>query len=143
MISEANRSRNPAGHAGLLESLLALASSLADFFESRFALFAQESKGVLVQLIVLGACLILALLLCVFGYIFLIASAVVGVAHLAGISWLWTALAAAGAHFVAASVLLLVARSRITKPLFRATFSELRKDRQWLKNLDTTNQPTS
>jgi uncharacterized membrane protein YqjE len=140
MISEANRSRNPAGHAGLLESLLALASSLADFFESRFALFAQESKGALVQL---GACLILALLLCVFGYIFLIASAVVGVAHLAGISWLWTALAAAGAHFVAASILLLVARSRITKPLFRATLSELRKDRQWLKNLDTTNQPTS
>jgi uncharacterized membrane protein YqjE len=143
MISEANRSRNPAGHAGLLESLLALASSLADFFESRFALFAQESKTALVQLIVLAACLVLALLLCVFGYIFLIATAVVGVAHLVGISWLWTALAAAGVHFVIALILLLVARSRITKPLFRATLSELKKDRQWLKSLDTTNQPTS
>ena len=143
MISEANRSRNPAGHAGLMESLLALASSLADFFESRFALFAQESKTALAQLIVLAACLILALLLCVFGYIFLIATAVVGMAHLAGISWLWTALAAAGAHFVAALILLLVARSRITKPLFRATLSELKKDRQWLKNLDATNQPTT
>jgi uncharacterized membrane protein YqjE len=143
MISEANRSRNPAGHAGLLESLLALASSLADFFESRFALFAQESKTALVQLIVLAACLVLALLLCVFGYIFLIATAVVGVAHLVGISWLWTALAAAGVHFVIALILLLVARSRITKPLFRATLSELKKDRQWLKSLDTTNQPTT
>jgi uncharacterized membrane protein YqjE len=143
MISEANRSRNPAGHAGLLESLLALASSLADFFESRFALFAQESKAILVQLIVLAACLVLALLLCVFGYIFLIASIVVGVAHLAGISWVWTALAAAAVHFVIALILLLVARSRITKPLFRATLSELKKDREWLKSLDTTNQPTS
>jgi uncharacterized membrane protein YqjE len=143
MISETHRSRNPAGHAGLLESLLALASSLAGFFESRFVLFAQESKAVLVQLVVLAACLILALLLCGFGYVFLIVSAVVGVAHLAGISWVWTALAAAGAHFVVALILLLVARSRITKPLFRATLSELRKDRQWLKNLEATNQPTS
>ena len=143
MISETTRSRNPAGHAGLLENLLALASSLADFFESRFALFAQESKTVLVQLLVLAACLILALVLCVFGYIFLIASAVVGVAHLAGISWIWTALAAAGMHFVVALVLLVIARNRMTTPLFRKTLSELKKDREWLKNLDTTNQPTS
>jgi uncharacterized membrane protein YqjE len=53
------------------------------------------------------------------------------------------ALAIAGAHFVIALVLLLVARSRITKPLFRATVAELKKDREWLKNLDATNQPTS
>src|SRR4029453_13225306 len=122
MISEANRSRNPAGHAGLLESLLALASSLADFFESRFALFAQESKTALAQLVVLAACLILALIFCVFGYIFLIATAVVGMAHLAGISWLWTALAAAGAHFVGAFVLLLFAPRRLSNASFSATF---------------------
>ena len=143
MISEATRSRNPAGHAGLLANLLALASALAEFFESRFALVAQESKAALVQLLVLAGCLILALVLLVFGYIFFIASVIVGVAHLAGISWLWTALAAAGLHFVIALVLLLVARSQMTKPLFRATASELKKDREWLKTLDATNQPTS
>jgi uncharacterized membrane protein YqjE len=143
MISEATRSRNPAGHAGLLENLLALASALAEFFESRLALVAQESKGALVQLLVLAGCLILALVLFVFGYIFLIASAIVGVAHLAGISWVWTALAAAGLHFVVALVLLLVAWSRMTKPLFRATSAELKKDREWLRTLDTTNQSTS
>src|SRR4029453_4992627 len=108
MISEATRSRNPAGHAGLLENLLALASALAEFFESRLALVAQESKGALVQLLVLAGCLILALVLFVFGYIFLIASAIVGVAHLAGISWVWTALAAAGLHFVVSLFLFLV-----------------------------------
>ena len=91
MISETTRSRNPAGHAGLLENLLALASALTEFFEGRFALFAQESKAALVQLLVLAACLILALVLCVLGYVFLIVSAVVGLAHLAGISWVWTA----------------------------------------------------
>jgi hypothetical protein len=38
MISETTRSRNPAGHAGLLENLLGLASALTEFFEGRFAL---------------------------------------------------------------------------------------------------------
>jgi uncharacterized membrane protein YqjE len=54
-----------------------------------------------------------------------------------------TALGAAGAHFVVALILLLVARSRMTEPLFPATLSELKEDRQWLKNLNATNQPTS
>jgi uncharacterized membrane protein YqjE len=143
MISETTRSRNPAGHTGLLGNLLALASALAEFFERRFALFAQESKAALMQLLVLAACLVLALVFCVLGYVFFIASAVVALAHLAGISWVWTALAAAGAHFVVALMPLLVARSRMTKPLFRATLTELKEDREWLKNLDATNQPTS
>ena len=143
MIRETTRSRNPAGHAGLFENLLALACALTEFFEGRFALFAQESKAALEQLLLLAACLILALVLCVLGYVFLIISAVVGLAYLGGISWVWTALAAAGAHFVVALILLLVARSRMTKPLFRATLNELKEDRKWLKNLDVTNQPTS
>ena len=143
MISESPRSRNPAGHAGLLENLLALASALADFFESRFALLAQESKAAALQVLILASCLILAVVLCALGYIFLITGAVVGVAHLAGVSWPWIALATAAVHFIIAMVLLLVAYSRITKPVFRATLAELKKDREWLKNLDATNQSTS
>jgi uncharacterized membrane protein YqjE len=143
MMSESTRSRNPAGHAGLLENLLALLNALAEFFESRFALLAEESKTAAVQLLILVSCLILAVVFCALGYVFLITGAVVGVAHLAGISWPWVALAAAVAHFIIAMVLLLVARSRITKPLFRATLSELKKDREWLKNLDATNQSTN
>ncbi len=142
-MSEIPRSRNPAGHAGLLENLLALVTALAEFFESRFALFAQESKTAAVQLLILAGCLILALLLCGLGYVFLITGVVVGLAHLLGISWAWIALAAAAVHFIIAMVLLLVARSRITKPVFRTTLAELKKDRQWLKNLDVTNQSTS
>ncbi len=61
MTSETPRSRNPAGHAGFLENLLALASALTEFFETRLALVAQESKAALVQLLVLAGCLILAL----------------------------------------------------------------------------------
>jgi len=142
-MSESTRSRNPAGHAGLLENLLALLNALAEFFESRFALLAEESKGAAVQLLILVGCVIFALLLCALGYVFLITGAVVGLAHLIGISWPWIALAAAVVHFIVALVLLLVARSRVTKPLFRATLTELKKDREWLKNLDATNQSTS
>ena len=143
MISDRPRSRNPAGRAGLLENLLALLSALADFFESRFALLAEESKVAAVQVLILVGCLIFALLLSALGYVFLITGAVVGLAHLAGISWPWIALAAAAVHFIIALVLLLVVRSRITKPLFRTTLAELKKDREWLKNLDATNQSTS
>ena len=143
MISESTRPRNPAGHAGLLENTLALVSALVEFFESRFVLIAQESKTAAVQVVILAGCLILALLLCAVGYIFLITGAVVGLAHLVGISWPWIALAAASLHFVIALVLLLIARSQVTKPLFRATRAELRKDREWLKHLDATNQSTS
>jgi len=143
MISESPRSRNPAGHAGLLENMLALLTALAEFFESRFALVAQESKAAAVQLLILAGCLIFALLLCAVGYVFFITGVVVGLAHLAGISWPWIALAAAAVHFIIALALLLVARSRITKPLFRNTRAELKKDREWLKNLDATNQSTN
>jgi len=143
MMSESTRSRNPAGHAGLLENLLALLNALAEFFESRFALLAEESKGAAVQLLILVGSVIFALLLCALGYVFLITGAVVGLAHLIGISWPWIALAAAVVHFIVALVLLLVARSRVTKPLFRATLTELKKDREWLKNLDTTNPSRS
>jgi uncharacterized membrane protein YqjE len=143
MMSESTRSRNPAGHAGLLENLLALLNALAEFFESRFALLAEESKGAAVQLLILVGCVIFALLLCALGYVFLITGAVVGLAQLIGISWPWVALAAAVVHFIVALVLLLVARSRMTKPLFRATVTELKKDREWLKNLDATNPSRS
>jgi uncharacterized membrane protein YqjE len=143
MISETTRSRNPAGHASLLENLLALASALTELFEARFALFAQDSKAALVQLLVLASCLVVALVVCVLGYVFLLASAVVGSAQLAGISWMWTALAAGGAHFVIALIFVVIARNRITKPFFRATFTELKEDREWLKNLDAKNRPTN
>jgi uncharacterized membrane protein YqjE len=143
MISESSPSRNPAGHAGLLQNLFALASALAEFFESRFALVAEESKAAALQVLILAGCLIFAVLLCAIGYIFLITGVVAGLAHLVGISWPWIALAAAALHFIIALVLVLIARSRMTKPFFRATLAELKKDREWLKNLQATNQSTN
>src|SRR5690242_10160032 len=140
MSSENLPSRNPAGHAGLLDNALGLLSAIAEFFEIRFAIVAQESKSAAVQLLILVGCVIAALALCVMGYVFLIVSVVVGIAHLLGTSWPVVALVVALLHFIIAGVLLLVARSRITKPMFPDSVDELKKDREWLKTL---NQSTS
>ena len=140
MSSESPRSRNPAGHSGLLDNALALISAAVEFFESRFDLAARESKAAALQVLILVGCVIAALALCVMGYVFLIVGAVVGMAHLLGTSWPVVALIVAVFHFIIAGVLLLVARSRITKPMFRGTVDELKKDREWLKTL---NQSTS
>ena len=140
MSSGSPPSRNPAGHSGLLDNALGLLSAVVEFFESRFVLLAQESKSAAVQLLILVGCVIAALALCVMGYVFLIVSAVVGIAHLLGTSWPVVALVAALVHFIIAGVLVLVARSRISKPMFRDSIDELKKDREWLKTL---NQSTS
>ena len=140
MSSESPSSHNPAGHSGLIDNALGLLSAIVEFFEIRFALAAQESKAAALQLLILVGCVIAALALCVMGYVFLIVSAVVGIAHLLGTSWPVVALVVALVHFIIAGALLLVARSRITKPMFRDTRDELKKDREWLKTL---NQQTS
>jgi len=140
MSSESPPSRNPAGHSGLLDNALGPLSATIEFFEVRLAVLAEESKYAALQLLILVGCVIAALALCLMGYTFLIVSAVVGIAHLLGTSWPVVALVVAVVHFIIAGVLLLVARSRITKPMLQDTRDELKKDREWLKTL---NQPTS
>ena len=141
MIGEATRFRAQAGHGGLIGSLFALFGGLADFIDSRLGLFATESKAALAQLLTLIVCLVGALLFFAIGYIFLIASAVVWIARVAGVTWWWVALAGSGLHFVLAFILLLIAKTRTTKSLFPATTAELEKDRQWLKSLDARSRP--
>jgi hypothetical protein len=72
-----------------------------------------------------------------------VTSAVVGLAHAFGISWVKIALAAAGVHFVLAFVLVMIARSRMRKPVFEMTGAVLKKDREWLKNQDKKSHSTN
>ena len=143
MAGDTMRFRNPAGHAGLLHNLVSLVNSLAGFLETRIALFGKESKTALVHVLVLVACLATAAFLAVFGYIFLVASAIVGLAHAFHISWVKIALIAAGLHFVLAFVCVMIARSRMNKSMFEMTGAELKKDREWLKNLDKESRSTN
>jgi uncharacterized membrane protein YqjE len=139
MAGETMRFRNPAGHRGLLSNLLGVGNAFVSFVESRIGLLARESKSAAINLLVLVACLAGAAMLCAFGFIFLVAGLIVGLAHALHVSWLWVALAVAVLHFVFALFCVLIARSRMTKPMFRGTAAELKKDREWLKNLEKTN----
>jgi uncharacterized membrane protein YqjE len=143
MAGEAMRFRNPAGHAGLLHNLFGLLNSLAGFVESRLGLAAQESKTALVHLLVLAGCLIAAGIFGLFGYLFLLASVIFGIAEFIKIPWVWVSLAVAGIHFLLALICVLIARERIKKPIFKATAAELKRDREWLKNLDKQNQSSN
>jgi uncharacterized membrane protein YqjE len=143
MAGDTMRFRNPAGHAGLLHTLVSLVNSLAGFVESRIALFAKESKTALVHVLILVGCLAGAALLALFGYVFLIASAIFGIAKALQVSWIWISLGAAGLHFVLALICVLIARSRMHKSMFEMTGVELKKDREWLKNLDKKNPSTN
>ncbi len=143
MAGESMRFRKPAGHAGLLHNLLSLVNGLTEFVESRVSLFAQESKGALVHIVVLIACLLGALVFVAFGYVFLLVSVIFGIAHALGISWVWIALAVAVLHFALAAVCGIVARGRLKQPMFELTSAELKKDREWLKTQDRKNLSTN
>src|SRR5436305_6539637 len=98
MARASARVRNPAGHAGLIDNAIGLVSALFAYVETRAALLAVESKALLLQLGLVVAFGVGALIALIFGYIFIVASIVVGIAHAAGISWTWVALAAGLVH---------------------------------------------
>jgi uncharacterized membrane protein YqjE len=138
MAGETMRFRNPAGHRGLLGNLFGALNALIAFFESRFELFAQESKSALVNIVVLVGCVAGAAMLCAIGFLFLLVGAVAGLAHALHVSWIWIAVAVALLLFVLALLCVIIARSRMKKPMFRSIAAELKKDREWLKNLEKT-----
>ncbi|MFN2621791.1 MAG: phage holin family protein [Chthoniobacterales bacterium] len=143
MAGETMRFRNPAGHAGLLHNLVSLLNSLVGFLESRLALVAAESKTALIHVLVLVACLAAAAFLGLFGYLFLVASAIAGLAHAFHVSWIKITLGTAVLHFVLAFIGVMIARSRMHKSMFEMTGAELKKDREWLKNLNTESRSTN
>ena len=137
------RFRNPAGHAGLLNNLVALTNALAGFFESRITLFARESKTALVQLLLIAAAVITALVLVVSGYVFVIVSVIFGIAYAAGVSWVWIALAAALLHFLLAGGCGFFVMTQIKKPMFQWSIAELKRDREWLKTQNKSEKSTN
>lgn len=128
--------RNPAGHAGLRQNLNTFVASLTQFVLTRCQLAARESKDSLRHIVTMVVALVAAAVLLLFGYVFLVAFVVTGVANLIGISWIWTALIVALLHFGGALVCLIIVRAQVKHPMFRETASVLKEDTAWLKNLD-------
>jgi uncharacterized membrane protein YqjE len=138
MARASARVRNPSGRAGLIDNAIGLISALFAYVETRAALLAVESKVLLLQLAAVVAFALGALIAVVFGYIFILGSLIVGIAHLSGISWTWIALGAGVAHIALAVVCVLLAKAKLTGRLYGETRAELKKDQQWLKSLGKT-----
>ena len=132
------RVHNPAGHAGLIDNAIGIISALFAYVETRAALLAVESKAMLLQLAAVIAFALAALIAVIFGYIFILASLIAGIAHRTGVSWTWIALGAGLVHIALAVVCILLAKTRLTGRLYPETRAELKRDQQWLKSLGKT-----
>lgn len=141
MAEGSMRFRNPAGHAGLRQNLKSLVASLTQFLESRLKLAARESKSAVRHLVTVLVCVLAALVLSLLGFVYLIVFAIVGIAHLLEVSWIWVALVVALLHFAVALFCLIIARGNLKHPILRDTTSVLKEDTEWLKNLDQTKRP--
>lgn len=129
---------NPAGHSGLIDNAVGFISAVFAYVETRAALLAVESKSLLLQLVAVVAFGIGALIAVIFGYIFVMASLIVGIAHRTGVSWTWVALFAGLLHIALAVVCVFLAKSKLRGRLFAETRAELKRDQQWLKSLAKT-----
>lgn len=121
---------------GLRAGVADFISSATRFLGSRLALASREAKAAASRIVVVIACAAAALMLLLTGYIFLIVFAIVGIARLIGISWIWISLIAAFLHFAVALFCLILARGELKHPLFQDTASVLKEDSEWLKNLN-------
>ena len=131
---------SPAGHTGLIDNAIGFVSALFAYIETRAALLAVESKTLLLQLVSVVAFGLGALIAVVFGYIFVMASLVVGIAHRTGFSWSWIALVTGLLHIVLAAACIFLAKSKLRGRLYPETRSELKRDQTWLKTLGKTEQ---
>src|SRR6266404_6517785 len=141
MARASARSRNPAGHSGLIDNAIGFVSAIFAYVETRAALLAVESKAMLLQLVAVLAFGLGAVVAVLLGYIFVLASLIVGIAHSTGVSWPWVAFCAGLLHIMLAMICLLLAKSKLRGRLYPETRSELKRDQQWLKSLSKTEQP--
>ncbi len=121
--------------AGIFGHLSALVAAKLAYLRARLELAGLEGREAAVHYGVILGLAIGALIVLVFGYFFFVIALVFLVAHFIGgeTAWIWVALGAAVLHFLAAAVLLLVAKSRLGAPMFAASLHELKQDQEWLK----------
>jgi uncharacterized membrane protein YqjE len=121
---------------GILSHLSALLAAKLAYFRARFQLAGLEGKEAAGHYAIIVALAIAALIVVIFGYLFLVIAVVFLIAALIDSphAWMWVLLGAAGLHLFGALTLALMAKSMLAKPMFTATIDEFKKDQEWLKN---------
>lgn len=114
------------------KGVIAEASRLFGSFSRHFHAFASllgvEAKEAVVQYLRAAIALGVGLVFVAFGYIFVLLTIAFAFAKFAGVDWLWIALGFALFHLVVAGISLLYMKSNFSKPVFRATSEEIKRD---------------
>lgn len=129
----ASASETPAS-AGLFAQLAALLSAKLAYLRVRLELLGIESKEALANGAIILALVAGALVVVVFGYLFLVIALVFLIAWAlgGGNAWIWVMLGAGVLHVLGAVALVFLAKMRFSRPMFPATIDEFKKDQQWL-----------
>ena len=113
---------------GLIGELLGLLGSLGDHLQDLVALAGVESREAVGIYVRVAIFLILALILVIFGYAFIVLFIAFALAALFQVGWIWITLGLAGLHIAGAIGCFLYVKARLKAPVFAATSVELRKD---------------
>lgn len=121
---------------GLFSHLTALLGAKLAYLRARLQLAGLESREAAVHYAIIVGLAIGALVIAIFGYLFLVIAVVFLIAWACGggNAWIWVTFGAAFVHFIGAALLLVIAKAKLFQPMFAATLDELRKDQEWLKN---------
>jgi uncharacterized membrane protein YqjE len=130
MIYPASEPRNP----GMFAHAAGLAAASVRYFKARATLLGIEAKEAGVNYGIASAFVIIALLLALLAYVFLVITAVFGVAALleSRNAWIGVMGATALLHAIGAAALVFMAKRRFKSSAFPITLEEFSKDQQWL-----------
>ena len=133
MIHQASDSRSP----GMIAHAAGLLAAFVRYFKARAALFGVEAKEAGVNYGVAAAVVVIALFLAVLAYVFLVITAVFGIAALfeGRNAWIGVMGVAALFHAGGAAALVFYAMRRFKAGAFPITLEEFSKDQQWLTRL--------
>ena len=120
---------------GIFSRLTALLGAKLAYIRARLQLAGLEGKEAAVHYGIILGLAIGAMVIAIFGYLFFVIALVflIALAFGGGNAWIWVMLGAGFVHFVGTAILLLVAKAKLSQPMFAATLDEFNKDQQWLK----------
>ena len=120
---------------GIFSRLTALLGAKLAYVRARLQLAGLEGKEAAVHYGIILGLAIGAMVIAIFGYLFFVIAIVflIALAFGGGNAWIWVMLGAGFVHFVGTAILLLVAKAKLSQPMFAATLDEFKKDQQWLK----------
>lgn len=124
------RSKRP----GIWAHLTGFFAAFSAYLRARLQLAGLEAKEAALHYAILIGLLIFGLILVLFAYFFFCFGLIFAIAALIGTkhAWIWVTFGMALLHLIGAGVCIVLAKVRLSVPMFTATLEEFRKDQEWL-----------